>query len=86
MFTQPHIVLTEYLSGVRKRYVNPFGYLAVGAALSLIIFANATPSNNALLAVIIPVCLTLKLLELINEFCEESLISTPAVESDEVPI
>lgn len=38
MFTQPHIVLTEYLSGVRKRYVNPFGYLAVGAALSLIIF------------------------------------------------
>ena len=38
MFTQPHVVLTEYLSGVRKRYVNPFGYLAVGAALSLIIF------------------------------------------------
>ncbi len=26
------------------------------------------------------------MLELINEFCEESLISTPAVESDEVPI
>ena len=38
MLTAPKEVLEEYLSGVRKRYVNPFAYLAVGAALSLITF------------------------------------------------
>ncbi|TCP28571.1 zinc ribbon protein [Tenacibaculum skagerrakense] len=38
MFTQPHEVLKGYLNGARKKYVNPFAYLAVGAALSLIIF------------------------------------------------
>lgn len=38
MCTAPHEVLEEYLSGVRKRYVNPFAFLAVGAALSLITF------------------------------------------------
>lgn len=38
MVLAPHEVIKEYLSGVRKRYINPFAYLAVGAALSLIIF------------------------------------------------
>ena len=38
MFTQPQEVLKGYLDGARKKYVNPFAYLAVGAALSLIIF------------------------------------------------
>jgi len=38
MFLAPQEVLNEYLNGIRKRYVNPFAYLAVGAALSLIIF------------------------------------------------
>lgn len=38
MFTQPQEVINEYLTGVRKRYVNPFAYLAVGAAISLITF------------------------------------------------
>ena len=38
MFTKPHLVLNEYTSGVRKRYVNPFGFLAVSAAISLIVF------------------------------------------------
>lgn len=38
MFLAPHEVLNEYLNGVRRRYVNPFAYLAVGAALSLIIY------------------------------------------------
>ena len=38
MFTAPQEVLNEYLTGVRKRYVNPFAFLAVGAALSLISF------------------------------------------------
>ncbi len=38
MFTDPSSVLNEYLTGVRKRYVNPFAYLAVSAALSLVVF------------------------------------------------
>lgn len=38
MFLAPQDVLNEYLTGVRKRYVNPFAYLAVGAALSLLVF------------------------------------------------
>lgn len=38
MATHPEDVLTEYIQGVRRRYVNPFAFLAVGAGLSLIIF------------------------------------------------
>ncbi|WP_299835879.1 DUF3667 domain-containing protein [uncultured Tenacibaculum sp.] len=38
MFTEPHIVLREYISGIRRRYLNPFTYLAISAALSLIVF------------------------------------------------
>ena len=38
MLISPHIVLKDYIDGVRKRYVNPFAYLAIGAALSLLIF------------------------------------------------
>lgn len=38
MTIHPDRVLNEYLSGVRKRYVNPFAFLAVGAAISLITF------------------------------------------------
>ena len=38
MATHPEDVLNEYLEGVRRRYVNPFAFLAVGAGLSLIIF------------------------------------------------
>ena len=38
MAIRPHLVLEEYLSGVRKRYVNPFGFLAISAAVSLLIY------------------------------------------------
>lgn len=38
MFTKPHEVLNEYLSGVRKKYINPFTYLAIGAAIALVSF------------------------------------------------
>jgi len=38
MFTQPEEVIHQYLEGVRRRYINPFAFLAVGAGLSLIIF------------------------------------------------
>lgn len=39
MFLAPQEVLNEYLIGVRKRYVNPFAYLAIGAGISLIVFS-----------------------------------------------
>ena len=38
MITHPQDVINEYLTGVRKRYVNPFAYLAIGAGLSLLVF------------------------------------------------
>lgn len=38
MALKPEEVVLEYLDGVRRRYVNPFAFLAIGAGLSLIIF------------------------------------------------
>lgn len=38
MATSPEDVLNEYLEGVRRRYLNPFAFLAIGAGLSLLIF------------------------------------------------
>lgn len=35
---QPDVVISDVLNGVRKRYMNPFAFLAVGAAISLIVF------------------------------------------------
>lgn len=36
--TQPHIVIDEFLNGVRRKYMNPFAFLAVGAGISLLVF------------------------------------------------
>lgn len=38
MLTHPEDVLNEYLSGVRKRYVNPFSFFAIAAAISLLVY------------------------------------------------
>ena len=38
MIVAPHEVLHEYLHGVRKRYMAPLTFLAVGAAISLLVF------------------------------------------------
>lgn len=38
MAIHPDKVLNEYLSGVRKRYVNPFGFFAIAVGISLIVF------------------------------------------------
>lgn len=38
MAFRPQDVINEFIGGVRRRYVNPFTFLAVGAGLSLIIF------------------------------------------------
>ncbi|MDT0606576.1 DUF3667 domain-containing protein [Croceitalea rosinachiae] len=35
---KPHIVLEDYVSGVRKRYVHPFTFLIIGATLTLLTF------------------------------------------------
>lgn len=38
MFTHPEDVINEYIKGVRKRYVNPFAFLFLAAAISLLVF------------------------------------------------
>lgn len=38
MIAHPDIVIKEYLEGVRKRYMNPFAFLAVSAGISLLAF------------------------------------------------
>ncbi|NJN50264.1 MAG: DUF3667 domain-containing protein [Polaribacter sp.] len=38
MAIHPNKVLEEYLTGVRKRYVNPFAFLAIAVGISLIVF------------------------------------------------
>ncbi|WP_350286469.1 DUF3667 domain-containing protein [uncultured Croceitalea sp.] len=35
---KPHVVLEEYVSGIRKRYVHPFTFLIIGATLMLFSF------------------------------------------------
>lgn len=38
LITQPKKVLTEYLGGVRKKYVPPFAFLAIATALAMLLF------------------------------------------------
>jgi len=38
MFVKPNIVITEYLNGTRKKYLNPFSYLLIGTAMLLTVF------------------------------------------------
>ncbi len=38
LITSPHILFKEYINGTRKKYVNPFGFFAIGAAISLLAF------------------------------------------------
>lgn len=38
IFFTPEKILKEYLDGVRKRYMNPFAFLAVSAGISLLVF------------------------------------------------
>ena len=38
MIIAPQVILYEYLNGVRKKYVNPFAYFAIGAALSTFVY------------------------------------------------
>ena len=35
---KPDVVISEVLGGVRKRYMNPFAFLAVAAAIALLVF------------------------------------------------
>lgn len=38
MFSQPQSIIESYISGVRKRYMNPISYFAIGVTLSGILF------------------------------------------------
>ena len=38
MFARPQSLLREYITGTRKKYMNPFTFLALGAAISLFVF------------------------------------------------
>ena len=38
LILQPKTVLQSYIDGVRKRYVNPFAFFAIGAAIALLVF------------------------------------------------
>ena len=40
LLKQPNVVFEEYLSGVRKKYVAPFTFLAIATALSLLVFTQ----------------------------------------------
>lgn len=37
LITKPEVILGEYIGGVRKRYVNPIAFFAIGMTISLII-------------------------------------------------
>ncbi len=38
LIISPHILFKEYINGTRKRYVNPFAFFAIGAAITLLVF------------------------------------------------
>lgn len=38
LFSKPEMVLDGYLQGIRKKYVTPFVFLAIGTALSMLLF------------------------------------------------
>lgn len=38
LFLQPHVVIESYVSGIRKKYMNPISYFAIAVTLSGILF------------------------------------------------
>ncbi len=38
LLTRPGLVLSEYLNGTRKKYVQPFAFLALGMAIAIFVF------------------------------------------------
>ncbi len=38
MFSRPHVVIESYVSGIRKKYMNPVSYFAIAITLSGILF------------------------------------------------
>ena len=44
LVTKPEDLFSDYISGVRKRYVNPFTFFAIGATTILLIFNQFTES------------------------------------------
>ncbi|MEE9362525.1 MAG: DUF3667 domain-containing protein [Cellulophaga sp.] len=40
LICQPQLILSEYINGTRKKYVNPFTFFAIGMAISLFILST----------------------------------------------
>lgn len=38
LILKPHVIISDYLNGVRKRYVAPFTFIAIGTAIAMIVF------------------------------------------------
>jgi hypothetical protein len=38
LITSPKIILSEYLNGTRKKYINPFTFLGIGSAIAIFFF------------------------------------------------
>lgn len=38
LLLRPHIVFQEYIQGTRKKYLNPFTFFTIGAAIAILIF------------------------------------------------
>lgn len=38
LILKPHVILKEYIEGARKKYMNPFTLLGLGAAIALFVF------------------------------------------------
>ncbi len=37
LIVSPHVVFHEYINGTRKKYVNPFAFFAIGAAITVVV-------------------------------------------------
>jgi len=44
LILKPEQVFNGYFNGVRKRYVNPFAFLAIGTALAVLVFSALSDS------------------------------------------
>ncbi len=44
LLLQPQVILSEYLSGTRKKYINPIPFLAIGLTITILIFNIFTDS------------------------------------------
>jgi len=66
LIVQPELVLGDYLQGVRKKYVSPFTFVAIGTALSMLVFTELTEEYLE-----ISKSFTIQQIEVVNEQTKE---------------